>query len=333
MKILAIESSCDESSVAVVENRTVLSLCTRTQEIHEKFGGVVPELAGRTHLELLPNLAQQAIEQSGCSFDQINCVAVTRGPGLVGSLLVGLNFARGLARGLNIPLRTVHHIEAHLWSAEMDREPIPLPFLALIVSGGHTLLVIVRGLRQYEIIGSTLDDAVGEAFDKVGKLLGLSFPAGAAMDQLAGEGDASLFPLPTLMKDESFNFSFSGLKTAVLYRLNSQRNDQLVEARNVAAAFQKSAVDSILTKCERALNALDAKAMVCAGGVAANSLLRSRLGTLASNFHIPCFIPSLKYCADNAAMIGYLATKLNVAKIGHDSDDAIPRWPLTHLSL
>lgn len=332
MRLLAVESSCDESSVAVIKDRSIESICTKTQAIHAAYGGVVPELAGRSHLELLSELAEQAMEQASITPRELDGIAVTRGPGLVGSLLVGLNFARGLAHGWGLPFQTIHHIEAHLWSPEIEHSELPLPFLCLLVSGGHTQLVHVTGVRQYQIIGQTLDDAVGEAYDKVGKMLGLTFPAGADMDKLAKNGDASAFPLPTPLNDSSCDFSFSGLKTAVLYRMRDRASGPAVRADDIAASFQQAAVGALIAKCEHALALVPAAALACAGGVAANSLLRSRLEDLAAARGIPCLTAKIKYCADNAAMIGYLACKLRAAGVFENDDRVLPRWPLTDLA-
>jgi N6-L-threonylcarbamoyladenine synthase len=196
MLVLAFESSCDECSAAIVEDGKILSVRTHTQSVHRDFGGVVPELAGRSHLELVDGLCKEALEIASVKLENIDLVAATSGPGLVGSLLIGLHYGQGIALGRGIPFRQIHHMEAHLYSSEIESGPMPLPFLVLLVSGGHTLLVLVRGLREYEILGSTLDDAIGEAYDKVGKLVGLSFPAGADVDRIAAEGNPRAFTFP-----------------------------------------------------------------------------------------------------------------------------------------
>ena len=208
MLILAIESSCDENSVAVLRDGALLSVCTRTQTVHQQFGGVVPELAGRSHLELIDPLTREAVQTAGVALADLDFVVSTVGPGLVGSLLVGASYGRGLALALGKPFRAMHHVEAHLWSAELTAGKLPLPFLVLLVSGGHTLLIHVDGLRHYHVLGTTLDDALGEAYDKVGKLVGLKFPAGAEVDRLAAEGNPAAFRLPIGAPRRSVQFQF-----------------------------------------------------------------------------------------------------------------------------
>ncbi len=331
MIVLAFESSCDESSVALIRDGQVAALQTVTQSVHEKFGGVVPELAGRSHLELLDRLTANALQEASIVLADIDIVAATVGPGLVGSLLVGSNYARGLSLALQKPFCPVHHLEAHLWSAELDRRELPLPFLVLLVSGGHTMLVLVEGLRAYCVLGSTLDDALGEAYDKVGKLVGLGFPAGAAVDKLASSGNPLAFPLTSPMADASLDFSFSGLKTAVLYAMRGRTAADLSHS-DLLASFQEAALKSVTGKVERALAATSAQAVVAAGGVAANSRLRELLAGVAAEHNISHYFPSMKYCMDNAAMIGYLAWKLASAGI-HDLDAPVrPRWPLDALA-
>lgn len=334
MNILGIESSCDESSVAVVRDGEVLSLRTVTQSVHEPFGGVVPELAGRTHLQLVDTLTTEALAQASVSLQEIDHVAATIGPGLVGSLLVGSNYARGLGLAIGKPFRGIHHLEAHLWSVEIEYGELPLPFLVLLVSGGHTLIVLVERLRLYEVLGTTLDDALGEAYDKVGKLFGLGFPAGAKVDKLAANGRADLIPLTPPMMDESLNFSFSGLKTAVLYRTRAIPPERLEsQAPHILAAFQEAALLSVISKVRRAARIAPSRAIVAAGGVAANSRLRQLLTEMTRDLDIPCVFPPLRYCMDNAAMIGYLAWKLERACISDGPMAARPRWPLEDLSL
>jgi N6-L-threonylcarbamoyladenine synthase len=328
--ILSIESSCDESSAAILADGRLLAVETRTQTVHRLFGGVVPELAGRSHLELMDEVMRTAAQQAGVTLPDVDLLAATAGPGLVGSLLVGINYARGLAVALERPYRAVHHLEAHLWSAELSAGELPLPFLVLIASGGHTLLVLVQGVRNYRVLGSTRDDALGEAYDKVGKLLGLSFPAGAEVDRLAAEGEPTRFAFPVAMNDSSSDFSFSGLKTAVAYRVRSMNEREIQEGTpDLLASFQDVALASVILKIEAALRVSGARAVVAAGGVAANTQLRLRLGNLAAVRQVPCFFPRLQFCGDNAAMIGYLAWKLEAAGIrGGEPQPVRPRWPL-----
>ncbi len=333
IRILAIESSCDENSAAVIEDGQVRSLVTVTQQIHQQFGGVVPELAGRSHLELQDANVTTALRNAGLELRDLSFVAATSGPGLIGSLLVGHSYASALTTMLGVPLISTHHMEAHLWSVEIDREPLPTPFLVLLVSGGHSMLVIVRGFRDYEIIGSTRDDALGEAYDKVGKLLGLGFPAGAAIDREANAGNPQAIAFPISMRDGSFDFSFSGLKTAVAYKLRDEPDWAQVGRRaDLLASFQSAAMQSVLEKVSRAAQAYKVRAIAAAGGVAANSALRKGLGEIATQLSIEFAVPAMKYCADNAAMIGFTAWKQITAGIPAAALTVKPRWPLTDLS-
>jgi N6-L-threonylcarbamoyladenine synthase len=328
--ILAIESSCDESSAAILADSRLLAVETKTQTVHRAFGGVVPELAGRSHLELLDDVTQQALKRASVRLQEVDVVAATAGPGLVGSLLVGINYARGLATALGKPFRAVHHLEAHLWSAEINAGELPLPFLLLLVSGGHTALILVHGLRHYHVLGSTRDDALGEAYDKVGKLLGLSFPAGAAVERLAAQGDPTRFTFPVSMHDASADFSFSGLKTSVAYRVRAMRKEEVIERTpDLLSSFQNAALTSVMLKVEHAMDSGLPRALVAAGGVAANSRLRERFDKLAKARGVPSVFPPLELCGDNAAIIGYLAWKLETGGVYEDVAPTVrPRWPL-----
>jgi len=333
MRVLAFESSCDECSAAVIEDGSVLSVRTHTQSVHRDFGGVVPELAGRSHLELVDVLCKDALKTANTELSAIDLVASTSGPGLVGSLLIGLHYGQGIAQGSEIPFRQIHHMEAHLYSAEIESGPMPLPFLVLLVSGGHTQLVMVRGLRDYEILGSTLDDAIGEAYDKVGKLVGLSFPAGADVDRIAAQGDPKSFKFPVSLQDSSLNFSYSGLKTAFRNQTQKMTPAEIEQRRaDLLASFQHAALASTVAKINSAVHRVHPLALVAAGGVSANSILRKSLQTVAESAGIPCFVPALRYCADNAAMIGYIAWKLECAGITDRSEvRARPRWNLEEI--
>lgn len=332
LRILAIESSCDENSAAVVEDGRVLSLVTVTQQVHVPFGGVVPELAGRSHLELQDSNVRSALEQSGLALADMDCIAATSGPGLIGSLLVGHSFAAALAAALNKPLVSTHHMEAHLWSVEIDRDSVDLPFLVLLVSGGHTQLVLVREFRDYEILGATRDDALGEAYDKVGKLLGLGFPAGAAIDRAAQQGNSRAIDFPISMRDDSLDFSFSGLKTAVAYKLRDEPEWKDEPRRNdLLASFQFAAIQSVLAKVRRAALKYNFRAITAAGGVAANSALRAGLKQISHDLSLDFACPAMKYCADNAAMIGFAAWK-QIQSGGAPAELPVrPRWPLSEL--
>ncbi|MDD5088991.1 MAG: tRNA (adenosine(37)-N6)-threonylcarbamoyltransferase complex transferase subunit TsaD [bacterium] len=311
-----------------------LAVCTTTQTVHRRFGGVVPELAGRSHLELVDAISRDAVAQSGQSLSAIDVIAATIGPGLVASLLVGAMYAQGLALATGKPFHAIHHVEAHLWSAELLAGELPLPFLVLLVSGGHTLLVEVSGLRRYRVLGTTLDDALGEAYDKVGKLVGFDFPAGASVDRAAAVGNPRAFDFPISKSDDSYDFSFSGLKTAVLY---TQRAIPSAEMPNhtadLLASFQEAALESVAMKIRRALRRSNFRALVAAGGVAANSRLRVMLREISREAGISCVVPPPEYCMDNAAMVGYLAWKLRSQNVRVPSDTSVrPRWSLTDLA-
>lgn len=330
MLVLAIESSCDECSAAVLRDDALCAVQTTTQTIHRRFGGVVPELAGRSHLELVDAIVREAISQAGVSLSSVDLIAATIGPGLVGSLLVGAMYAQGLALSTGRPFWGVHHVEAHLWSAELTTGELPLPFLMLLVSGGHTLLMEVRDVRHYCVLGTTLDDALGEAYDKVGKLSGFDFPAGAAVDQAAAGGNIHAFDFPISKADDSYDFSFSGLKTAFLYAMRALPQHGLFDhMADLLASFQEAALESVIMKVRRALRQADYRAVVAAGGVAANSRLRVKLHQAADEVGIPCVVPPPEFCMDNAAMVGYLAWKLHRHGVPAPAYPSVhPRWPL-----
>lgn len=300
---LGLETSCDETAAAVLEGeRRVRSNVVYSQaELHGKYGGVVPEVASRDHLRKLPYVIEESLERADVSLEQIELIGATQGPGLVGCLLVGLSMAKGLAYGLDVPLVGVNHLEAHLFAHRLEYgDRAPPPFVALLVSGGHTLLVHVRDWGEYEVLGETRDDAAGEAFDKVGKLIGLGYPAGAEIDRLAEEGDrrAIAFPRP-MLDDPGYDVSFSGLKTAVVYHL---RDHPAGPQADVAASFQEAVVDVLVGKTIRATRACGLARVVVVGGVAANSRLRARFHEDAGAELEICF-PPLALCTDNAAMV------------------------------
>lgn len=314
-RVLAIESSCDETAAAVVEQRDagpfVLSSVVRTQvEVHAKFGGVVPELASRHHLGSVSTVVAKALHDAQLEAQAMDAIVVTEGPGLIGALLVGIQMGRGLATALGKPLIGVHHLEGHLLSTSLgDAKVAPSPFgprLALVVSGGHTELVDVKGLGQYDILGATRDDAVGEAYDKVAKLLGLGYPGGPVIDKLAAEGNPEAHAFPRAMIDKpNLEFSFSGLKTAVLVHVERHGQPDSREALcDVCASFQAAVVDVLVRKTQRAAQHTRANAVHIVGGVAANRGLRAAMAELAAEqgFELRC--SELRYCGDNAAMIG-----------------------------
>ncbi len=308
--ILAIESSCDETSAAVIADGKVLNNIVATQSVHEKYGGVVPELASRAHQENLIPVVQEAIVSSGISKDQLSAVAFTRGPGLMGSLLVGVSFAKAFAYAQGIPLIEVNHMNAHIL-AHFIEDPVPkFPFICLTVSGGHTQLVLVKDHLDMEVIGETQDDAVGEAFDKTAKLLGLPYPGGPLIDKYAREGDPKSFQFPvTRMPD--LNYSFSGIKTAVLYYLRDQLkvNPGFIEENlaDLCASIQYSLVEMLLIKLKAAVKTYGVKEVAIAGGVSANTGLRDTLTQLAEQKGWNLYIPKFEYCTDNAAMIAMAA--------------------------
>jgi N6-L-threonylcarbamoyladenine synthase len=307
---LGIETSCDETSVAVLqEGREILSNIVYSQaHLHDKYGGVVPEIASRNHVKKLPFVIQEAIDQAGVKLETISIVGATRGPGLVGPLLVGLSAAKGIAYALGVPFLGVNHLEGHLFAHALEFPDVPPPWLGLIVSGGHTLLVHVRRYGEYQILGDTRDDAAGEAFDKVGKLIGLGYPAGAALDKLARQGHPRAIALPRpMLVDEGagqWQFSFAGLKTAMVYYL---RDHPDANPADLAASFQEAVVDVLIEKTLKAAARLALERIVVVGGVAANSRLRERLQTEASALGKRVFFPPLSLCTDNAAMIAAVA--------------------------
>jgi N6-L-threonylcarbamoyladenine synthase len=315
MLVLGIESSCDDLSMALVEGGKLITNATASQvKDHAPYGGVVPEIASRRHLDTLEATLDLVLEQAGLELTQLNGIAATYAPGLVGSLLVGLNFAKSLAFGLKIPFRGIHHIEGHLWSPFLEEE-LRLPFLGLAVSGGHSHLYWVEGVGHYRALGQTVDDAAGEAFDKVAKMMGLPYPGGPAIERLAKSGDphAFEFALPRV-KGRPLGTSFSGMKTAALdyfskMRGASQGNVSEQQKADLAASFQNGVVHALTVMVERALEQVDAKQLVVAGGVACNRALRAALQELAELKGIPCVIPPLKYCTDNGAMIAYVGEK------------------------
>jgi N6-L-threonylcarbamoyladenine synthase len=300
--VLGIETSCDETAAAVVAGgTTVLSSVVSSQiDLHARFGGVVPELAGRAHLVTLGPVVDDALSQAGIDGRDCAAVAVTNGPGLIGALLVGVSHAKALAYGWGVPFVGVNHLEGHLYACLLERPDLPLPAIVLLVSGGHTMLVHVRAMGDYTILGGTIDDAAGEAYDKVARVLGLGYPGGPIMDKLARDGDAKAVPMPRLMRDDSYDFSFSGIKTAVARRVAAEPS---LNTADVAAGFQRAVVDSLTSKAAKAVTDTRAHALCLAGGVAANSELRARTQQVADELGVECLLPAMKYCTDNAAMI------------------------------
>lgn len=308
MKILAVESSCDETAVAVVEDgRTVLTDCIASQvALHRLYGGVVPELASRKHIEAIYALADEALSRASITRQEIDAIAVTYAPGLIGAVLVGVNFAKLAALGLGVPLVPVHHIRGHIAATYLAYPELKPPFLTLIASGGHSEIVMVKSYTEFEILGGTRDDAAGEAFDKVARVLGVGYPGGPKIDKLAQDGDAKMYKLPdSHIKDAPLDFSFSGLKTAVINLAhNAEQKGETIDRNGLAASFCAAVVHTLVPRLEMAVKQTHARRVVCAGGVAANSFLRAALQDMAKREHVQLFMPPLHLCGDNAAMIG-----------------------------
>lgn len=337
-RILGIETSCDETAAAVVEDGRVIhsNVVASQVEIHAKFGGIFPEVASRQHIVTIHAIVDEALKQAHLSLGDVDAIAVTRGPGLPGSLVVGINMAKGLALGSGKPLIGVNHLEGHVYSAWLSRAgaaPVPepeFPLVALIVSGGHTELILMRDHLTYERLGGTLDDAAGEAFDKVARLLDLGYPGGPAIQKAAQGGNPLTFKLPRAWLEGSWDFSFSGLKTAVLREVRSlEEKGKPTPAPDMAASFQAAVVEVLVVKTIEAAKKFGAKGIVVAGGVSANAELRKAFGMRTL---LPVFIPPLYLCTDNAAMIAG-AGYFRFAKGQRDGlgFDALPNWPLTEV--
>jgi len=337
MRVLGIETSCDETGVALFEEgRGVLAERLASQiAIHAAFGGVVPELASRDHIAKLLPMVEEVVAAANLELSDLDAIAYTAGPGLIGALLVGGSLASSLAYGLKIPAVPVHHLEGHLLASMLEAEPPEFPFLALLVSGGHTQLIEVAGLGRYKIIGETLDDAAGEAFDKVARLLRLPYPGGPELARLADSGDPERFALPRPLKNQGLDFSFSGLKTAARLAIDAARGSRAEldpETRaDVAASFQAAAVDTLAGKCRRALEATGLERLVIAGGVGANKLLRASLAALGREVGVRVYYPRPALCTDNGAMIAFCgAQRLEAGQVGakNGAFGVRPRWPL-----
>jgi len=307
LNILAIESSCDDTSAAVIQDGAVLSNLIATQKVHERFGGVVPEMASRAHMQNIVPVVEVALRDAGVSKHDIHAVSFTQAPGLIGSLLVGACFAKSYAQALGVPLIAVHHMQAHVLAHFIDDPKPQFPFLCLTVSGGHTQIVLCKSYLRMEVLGETIDDAAGEAFDKVAKMLGLPYPGGPMVDKLAKEGNPQRFVFP-LSEMKAYDFSFSGLKTAVLYFLQKeQKNDPDFVQKNIndiCASVQYTIIKMLMGKLKKAARDLSIQHIGIAGGVSANSGLRKALQELCTENNWQAYIPKFEYCTDNAAMIG-----------------------------
>lgn len=334
MRVLGIETSCDETAIAVYDGeKGLLSHVLYSQiKLHAQYGGVVPELASRDHIRKTLPLIQQALNEADCTADSIDAVAYTAGPGLAGALLVGAAIGRSLAFAWGKPALAVHHMEGHLLAPMLEANPPAFPFIALLVSGGHTQLVKVDGIGLYELLGESVDDAAGEAFDKTAKLMGLDYPGGPLLAKLAVQGDGAKYKFPRPMTDRpGLDFSFSGLKTAAANVIASEGNSPAVQA-DIAASFQQAVVDTLVLKCRRALKETGLKRLVVAGGVSANQSLREQLEQLLKSLKGEVYYPRKEFCTDNGAMIAYAGYQRLAA--GQQQDLTIgvtPRWPMTQL--
>jgi N6-L-threonylcarbamoyladenine synthase len=338
MRILGIETSCDETGVAIYETgRGIVAEELSSQvDLHRPFGGIVPELASRDHIAKLSRLVGAVLAEADCAPDTLDGIAYTAGPGLIGALMVGGAFAASTAYALGIPAVPIHHMEAHLLIGMLEAEALEFPFIALLVSGGHSMLVDVQGVGRYRVIGNTLDDAAGEAFDKVARLLDLPYPGGPALAALAEGGEPAAYAFPRPLADRGLDMSFSGLKTAVRRVIDRERREngrleRHVE-RNIAAAFQAAVVDTLVAKCARAVAATGRERLVVAGGVGANRSLRQQLAAWGSEHGVAVYYPRPAFCTDNGAMIAYAgAARLVPGESPNPGILARPRWPLDEL--
>jgi N6-L-threonylcarbamoyladenine synthase len=339
MRVLGIETSCDETGVALfdTEHGLVADALYSQVAMHAEYGGVVPELASRDHTRRLLPLIQQVLDEAGLSRDELDAIAYTAGPGLVGALMVGAATAHGMARALGIPVLGVHHMEGHLLAPMLEDERPEFPFVALLVSGGHTQLVEVRGLGDYTLLGESVDDAAGEAFDKAAKMLGLDYPGGPQVARLAESGDPKRFRFPRPMTDRpGLDFSFSGLKTHTLTTIRQleEAGELDDQARaDVARAFEEAVVDTLVIKCRRALDQTGLKRLVMAGGVSANARLRERLEYECAKRSARAYYPRGRFCTDNGAMIAYVGAQRLLAGERDEQGvmKAVPRWPMDTL--
>lgn len=344
MKVLGIETSCDETGIAIydTEKGLIADQLFSQIDLHAEFGGVFPEIASRDHIKRTIPLIKQACKQAKITLQDLDGIAYTAGPGLIGALLVGSSVGCSLAWALDLPSIEVHHMEGHLLAPLLDDEKPEFPFVCLLVSGGHSMLVDVKSMGDYTILGDTLDDAAGEAFDKTAKLLGLGYPGGKVLSEFAVHGDSSRFKFPRpMMNRPGLDFSFSGLKTAVRVTWmqeiekpdysEPEHKDQLI--KDIAASFQLAIVDTLVKKCQRAIKHTKYKTLVIAGGVSANTELRAQLKGLENKLRIKSFFPALKYCTDNGAMIAFAGAMRLMNQQGYNNKiKAYPRWSLEELS-
>ncbi len=334
MRILGIETSCDETGIAVFQPSAgiIVERVFSQADVHAAYGGVVPELASRDHVRKLAPLLEEALASAAVELTALDGVAYTAGPGLAGALLVGAGFARSLAWGLRIPALGIHHMEGHMLAPMLLEDGPGMPFLALLVSGGHTMFVKVQGLGRYEILGESLDDAAGEAFDKVAKMLGLGYPGGPAVEALAARGDPGHFRFPRPMTDRpGLDMSFSGLKTYVLNTIRDVGSDENLKA-DIARAFSDAVSDTFVIKCRRALRETGCKRLVVSGGVSANAVLRECLRSLGGELDVTVYFPPMRHATDNGAMIAYAGyRRLSAGQRDGPGFKVRPRWPISEL--
>ena len=332
MKTLGIETSCDETAIAIYDsNDGIIGESIHSQmKMHAEYGGVVPELASRDHCLKIVDVLEDALGNH--SIDSIDRIAYTSGPGLLGALLIGESFAQGLSTALNIPLIPINHLEGHLMSPMMEFPEIKMPFICLLVSGGHSMIVDVIDKGNYKIIGQSQDDAVGEAFDKVAKLLDLPYPGGPHIEKLALEGDPNSYDFPRpMIHSDNLDMSLSGLKTSVLYTVQKTKNLDHNKKADIAASFQQAVTDLLVAKITRAIEETNRKDVIIAGGVAANKFIRSEFKKLEGFLGIKVYYPDLKYCGDNASMIAFVGSMMNAENIRNNPSQVRARWPLDEL--
>ena len=333
MKTLGIETSCDETAIAVFDSEQgIIGESVYSQiKMHAEYGGVVPELASRDHCVKIITVLEEAL--GDIDLHSIDQVAYTSGPGLLGALLIGESFAQGLSKALNVPLIPINHLEGHLMSPIMEFPEITVPYISLLVSGGHSMIVDVEDRGDYKILGQSQDDAVGEAFDKVGKLLGLPYPGGPHIEKMALEGNPKAYEFPRpMMHSDNLDLSFSGLKTAVLYTVRDIEDLNVQVKADVAASFQQAVIDVLTKKIKKAIELTGRDEVIIAGGVAANKALRSAIKELENSMGIKVYYPDLKYCGDNAAMIAFVGSLRSSDGVNNKASSVRARWPLNELS-
>lgn len=332
MRVLGIETSCDETGVAIYDSECgLIAHQTFSQTTHVEYGGVVPELASRDHIRKVIPMIDSLLKQAKLQANELDGIAYTAGPGLIGALMVGAVIAKSLSFAWNIPALGVHHMEGHLLAPMLETTAPSFPFLALLVSGGHTQIIHVKQLGSYDILGESIDDAAGEAFDKTAKILGLPYPGGPHLAQLATQGDANRFDLPKPMIDKGLNFSFSGLKTAVARLVHANLTQQ--DKADIAASFEAAVVDTLCIKTLRALHETSLTTLVIAGGVGANQVLRQRMRELGQKNNFQVFYPRLEFCTDNGAMIAYAGCQRLLNNQHDEGFEVRARWPLSELSI